>query len=192
MQRVNCTTVNGNVTGATPVAIVVPEFQQAKAWVRRFSAVGNDAGSKVKWYIPRVAYRFALTEKLSGTAVKIKIPVDEAGGKVFKGYTIATTTKLLLSVSGGWSLVSVSAVAQVEGKDYCEATISATGADVPSGTVAYVVRPADLIDGLPAVGANAVSVEDFISGDPGAPLVATIESAAGKTTAAGILVEYWA
>ncbi len=192
MQKVNCVTVSGSVTGATPVAIVIPEYQKARAVVRRFSAVGNDAGSLVKWYLPKTAFRFRLIEAQTAIATTIKLPNDAAGGHVYKGYTIANTTKLLLLTASGWQLVAVASVADNAGEDYCTATIVATGAAIPAGTLAYVVRPADLISGLPAIGNAAVTVEDFISGEPGVPVVATIESASGKTTIAAALVNYYA
>lgn len=191
MQKINCTTVNGSVTGATPAAVVIPEYQKSKAVVRRFSAVGNDAGSLVKWYLPRAAFKFAMLEALASNGTALKVPVDAAGGHVFRGYTLTTGSKILLQTAAGWAFVAVSAVADVADKMYCTLTIGAPGAAIVANTGAYVVRPADLIHGLPAIGQAAVTVEDFVSGDPGAPVVFTIESASGKTTIAAALVEYY-
>lgn len=192
MQKVNIATVNGKVTGTTAVQVVIPEFQRAKAVVRRFSAVGNDAASAVKWYIPRAGFEFRLVEALGAAGTSVKVPVDVAGGHVFHGHTLTNTSKLMLLTSAGWQLVAVSAVADVADKPYCTATITAVGVAIPSNTRAYVVRPGDAIDGLPAIGAASVTVEDFISGDAGAPVLFELVSAANKTTIAGALVEYFA
>jgi hypothetical protein len=191
MQKIDIKTVNGSVTGTTPVAVVIPELQKSRAVVRRFSAVGNDAGSKVKWYLPKAAMEFKLVEALAAAGTSVKVPADVAGGHAFKGYTMASTSKLLLLTSSGWALVDISAVADVAGKGYCACTISAVGVVIPANTRAYVVRPADLVDSLPAIGAASVTVEDFISGDAGAPVVFTIESASAKTCIAAALVEYF-
>lgn len=191
MQKINITSVGGNVTGATAVAVVIPEFQRAKAVVRRFSAVGNDAASAVTWYMPKAAFEFKLQEGLAAAGTNVKIPVDVAAGHVFHGLTLSTASKLLLLTAAGWALVDISAVADVAGKMYCNATISAVGVVIPANTRAYVVRAADVVTGLPAIGNASTTVENFISGDPGAPVVFTIVSASGKTTVAAAFVEYF-
>jgi len=190
MEKINITTVSGVATSATSVQRVIPEFQKARALVRRFSALGNDAACAVKFYIPKLARSFNLLENLASDGTKVKIPVDEAGGHKFKGHTLTENDKLLLLTPTGWKVVGAS-YADVSGKDYCEATITAVGA-IAANTRAYVVVPAkDVIDGLPAIGNAAVTVEDFVSGDPGAPVVYELVASVSKLVTAAALVEYW-
>lgn len=192
MDKINITTVSGVATSATAVPVVIPEFQKAKAVIRRFSALGNDTACAVKFYIPKVTRQFLLLEALGAAGTSVKIPVDVAGGHVFRGHTLATTDKLLVLTVTGWKVVAISAVTDVAGASYCTVTITALGEAVPANTKTYVVVPAtDIVDGLPAIGAAAVTVEDFISGDSGAPVVFEINAAADKSIVAAAFVEYW-
>lgn len=192
MDKINITTVSGVATSATAVPVVIPEYQKAKAVIRRFSALGNDAACAVKFYAPKVARQFLLIEALAAAGTAVKIPVDVAGGHVFRGHTLVTTDKLLVLTTSGWKLVAIAAVADVAAAAYCTATIVAVGEIIPANTKAYVLVPAtDVIDGLPAIGASAVTVEDFISGDSGAPLLYEIKAAADKSVVAAAFVEYW-
>jgi hypothetical protein len=192
MDKINVTTVSGVATSATAVAVVIPEFQKAKAVVRRFSALGNDAACAVKFYVPKAARAFPLVEKLTAAGTVVKVPVDVANGHVFKGHTLASTDKLLLLTSAGWVLVSATYANAGSGLMYCNATITAVGVDIPANTRAYVVVPAtDVVDGLPTIGAAAVTCEDFICGDAGAPVLFEIVATSAKTTIAAALVEYW-
>ena len=192
MDKINITTVSGVATSATAVPVVIPEYQKAKAVIRRFSALGNDAACAVKFYVPKVTRLFLLSEALAAAATSVKIPVDVAGGHVFRGHTLTTTDKLLVLLTSGWTLVTITAVTNVASADYCTATIDALGEVVPVNTKTYVLVPAtDVVDGLPAIGNAAVTVEDFISGDSGAPLLYAINAAADKSTVAAAFVEYW-
>jgi len=190
MEKINVTTVSGVATSATAVPVVVPEFQKAKAVIRRFSALGNDAACAVKFYVPKVSRSFLLIEALAAAGTAVKIPVDVAAGHVFKGHTLASSDLLLLMSPAGWKVASAT-YADVTGQMYCTATITAVGA-IPANTRAYVLVPAtDVIDGLPAIGAAAVTVEDFISGDAGAPVLFDLVATAGKAVTGAALVEYW-
>lgn len=190
MEKINITTVSGVATSATAVPVVIPEHQKSKAVIRRFSALGNDAACAVKFYIPKVARAFSLIEALDTTATKVKVPVDVAGGHKFKGNTLTANDKLLLLTSDGWKVVGAQ-YANVTGKPYCEATITAVGA-IPANTRAYIlVSGKDVVDGLPAIGNAAVTVEDFISGDAGAPVLFELVATANKSLTAAALVEYW-
>ncbi len=190
MEKINITTVSGVATSATAVPVVIPEYQKSKVVIRRFSALGNDAACAVKFYIPKVARAFSLIEALDSTATKVKVPVDVAGGHTFKGNTLTANDKLLLLTSDGWKVVGAQ-YSDVAGKPYCEATITAVGA-IPANTRAYILVPGkDVVDGLPAIGNAAVTVEDFISGDAGAPVLFDLVAAANKSLTAAALVEYW-
>lgn len=190
MEKINVTTVSGVATSGTAVPVVIPEFQKAKAVVRRFSALGNDAACAVKFYIPKAARSFLLLEALATAGTAVKIPVDVAGGHVFKGHTLAATDLLLLASPDGWKVASIS-VADNADKMYCTATITAVGA-IPANTRAYVLVPAaDVVDGLPAIGNAAVTVEDFICGDAGAPLLFSLVATTSKSVTGAALVEYW-
>ncbi len=191
MEKVNMTTEFAYVSGTTPVYAVIPEFHKAKAAVRRFSGLGDDAASAVTWYRPRATMTIKLLEALAANGTTVKVPVDVAGGHVVKGHTLTTSDKLLLLTGTGWKVVAISAVADVSEAGYCAATISAVGAVIPANTQAYVVRAADIVAGLPAIGSGSVVVDDFICGDLGAPLVFSVVSASGKTTAAAAFVEYF-
>jgi len=190
MEKINITTVSGVATSATAVPVVIPEHQKSKAVIRRFSALGNDAACAVKFYVPKLARSFQLLEALGATATKVKVPVDVAGGHKFKGHTLTANDKLLLLTSDGWKVVGAQ-YSDVEGEPYCEATITAVGA-IPANTRAYILVPGkDVVDGLPAIGNAAVTVEDFISGDAGAPVLFDLVAAASKSLTAAALVEYW-
>lgn len=190
MEKINITTVSGVATSATAVPVVIPEHQKSKAVIRRFSALGNDADCAVKFYIPKLARSFNLLENLASDGTKVKIPVDVAGGHKFKGHTLTANDKLLLLTPTGWKVVGAS-YADVGGKPYCEATITAVGA-IAANTRAYILVPGkDVVDGLPAIGNAAVTVEDFISGDAGAPVLFDLVAAASKSVTAAALVEYW-
>ncbi|NLL35881.1 MAG: hypothetical protein GX257_11345 [Clostridiales bacterium] len=190
MDKINIATVSGVASSATAVPVVIPEFQKAKALIRRFSALGNDAACAVKFYVPKLARSFQLLEALDATATKVKIPVDVAGGHKFKGHTLTQADKLLLLTPTGWKVVGAQ-YANVAGKPYCEATITAVGA-IPAKTRAYILVPShDVVDGLPAIGNAAVTVEDFISGDAGAPLLFDLVAAENKSVTAAAFVEYW-
>ncbi len=192
MDKINVVTVSGVATSATAVPVVIPEYQKAKAVLRRFSALGNDAACAVKFYVPKVARSFVLLEKLAAAGTVVKVPVDAANGHVFKGHTLASTDKLLLLTSGGWVLVSATYANAGASLMYCNATITAVGVDIPANTRAYVVVPAtDVIDGVPPVGAAAVTVEDVLCGDSGAPIVFELVATAAKQTLAAAFVEYW-
>lgn len=190
MEKINVTTVSGVATSATAVPVVVPEFQKAKAVIRRFSALGNDAACAVKFYVPKAARSFLLIEALATDGTAVKVPVDVAGGHVFKGHTLASTDLLLLLTPTGWKIASAS-FADNAGKLYCTATITAVGA-IPAKTRAYILVPAhDVVDGLPAIGNAAVTVEDFISGDAGAPILFDLVATTSKAVTAAAFVEYW-
>jgi len=190
MEKINITTVSGVATSATAVPVVIPEHQKSKAVIRRFSALGNDAACAVKFYVPKLARSFQLLEALGATATKVKVPVDVAGGHKFKGHTLTANDKLLLLTSDGWKVVGAQ-YSDVEGEPYCEATITAVGA-IPANTRAYILVPGNgVVDGLPAIGNAAVTVEDFISGDAGAPVLFDLVAAASKSLTAAALVEYW-
>ncbi len=192
MDKINVTTVSGVATSATAVAVVVPEFQKAKAVVRRFSALGNDAACAAKFYVPKAGRTFAMVEKLLAAGTVVKVPVDVANGHVFKGHTLASTDKLLLLTGSGWVLVSATYANAGTGLMYCNATITAVGVDIPANTRAFVVVPAeDVIDGLPTIGSAAVTVEDFVCGDTGCPILFELVATSNKTTIAAALVEYW-
>jgi hypothetical protein len=191
MEKINVTTVSGVASSATAVAVVIPEFQRAKPVIRRFSALGNDAACAVKFYLPKVARSFLLLEALAADGTTVKIPVDTAGGHVFRGHTLASTDKLLLLTANGWQLVSATYV-NAAGETYCNATITAVGSAIPANTRAYVVVPAtDVLDGVPPVGAAAVTVEDLVSGDTGAPILFELVATSAKQVTAAAFVEYW-
>ena len=124
MEKINVTTVSGVAASATAVPVVVPEFQKAKAVIRRFSALGNDAACAVKFYVPKVSRSFLLIEALAAAGTAVKIPVDVAAGHVFKGHTLASSDLLLLLTPGGWKVASAT-YADVTGQMYCTATITA-------------------------------------------------------------------
>lgn len=190
MEKINVATVSGAATSGTAVPVLIPEYQKAKAVIRRFSALGNDAACAVKFYIPKAVRSFRLLEALATAGTAVKIPVDVAGGHVFKGHTLAATDLLMLLTPTGWKVVTIS-VADAADKMYCTATITAVGA-IPANTLAYVIVPAtDVVDGLPAIGNAAVTVEDFICGDTGAPILFDLVATTSKAVTAAALVEYW-
>ena len=190
MEKINVTTVSGVATSATAVPVVIPEFQKAKAVIRRFSALGNDAACAVKFYVPKAVRSFLLVEALAANGTAVKVPVDAAGGHVFKGHTLASTDLLLLLTPTGWKIASAT-YADNSGQTYCTATITAVGA-IPANTRAYVLVPAtDVVDGLPAIGAAAVTVEDFVCGDAGAPILFDLVATTSKAVTGAALVEYW-
>lgn len=190
MEKINVTTVSGVATSATAVPVVIPEFQKAKAVIRRFSALGNDAACAVKFYVPKATRSFLLIEALATAGTAVKVPVDVAGGHVFKGHTLASTDLLLLLTPSGWKIASAT-FADKANEMYCTATISAVGA-IPANTRAYILVPAtDVIDGLPAIGNAAVTVEDFVSGDSGAPILFDLVATTSKAVTGAALVEYW-
>lgn len=190
MEKINVTTVSGVATSATAVPVVIPEFQKAKAVIRRFSALGNDAACAVKFYVPKATRSFLLIEALATAGTEVKVPVDVAGGHVFKGHKLASTDLLLLLTPSGWKIASATFADNAD-KLYCTATITAVGA-IPANTRAYILVPAtDVIDGLPAIGNAAVTVEDFVSGDAGAPILFDLVATTGKAVTGAALVEYW-
>lgn len=191
MQKINVTTVSAVATSATAVQAVIPEFQKSKAVIRRFSALGNDAACACNFYIPKVSRGFRLPVALAANGTALRVPVDVAGGHVFKGHSLASTDLLCLLTPTGWKIVSAT-YADVTGQSYCTATITAVGA-IPANTVCYVVVPAtDRLAGVPVIGDAQVSVEDLLSGDTGVPVVFDIVATSAKVTAAAALVEYWA
>ena len=191
MNKINVTTVSAVATSATAVQAVIPEYQKSKAVIRRFSALGNDAACACNFYVPKACRGFRLPVALGTSGTTLRIPVDVAGGHVFKGHTLASTDLLCLLTPTGWKIVSAT-YADNSGQTYCTATITAVGA-IPVNTVCYVVVPAtDKIAGVPVIGAAQVSVEDLLSGDTGVPVVFDIVAASGKVTSAAALVEYWA
>ena len=138
-----------------------------------------------------MARSFLLIEALAAAGTTVKIPVDVAGGHVFKGHTLVSIDKLLLLTSNGWQLVSAT-FANAADQMYCNATITAVGSAIPANTRAYVVVPAgDVLDGVPPIGAAAVTVEDLVSGDTGAPILFELVAAASKQLTAAAFVEYW-
>jgi len=191
MQKINVTTVSAVAASATAVQAVIPEYQKAKAVIRRFSALGNDAACAVNFYVPKVCRAFRLPLALEAAGTAVRIPVDAAGGHVFKGHTLVSTDLLCLLTPNGWKIVPATYADNAQ-QTYCTATITAVGA-IPANTVCYVVVPAtDKIAGVPVIGAAQVSVEDLLSGDTGAPVVFDIVAASAKVTSAAALVEYWA
>lgn len=180
------------VTGATAVARVIQEMHNKRPVVRRFSASGNDAASAVAWYIPRKARSFGLVETLAANQTLVKVPVDVVGGHVFKGKTLTTSFLLLLPYgTDGWTLVTASAVNNVADAAYCTMTITATGAAIPKGCVAYILAPTeDVVSALPAIGNASVTLEYVMAGELSAPLVFTVVSAEAKTCAASCYVEW--
>ncbi len=191
MQKINCVTVSGTATSATAVHVVVPEYQKAKIVVRRFSALGNDAAAAVSWWIPRAGMSFNLYEEIEAADETINVPVDVAGGHVVKGHTLTTNDKILLPTSAGWKLLAISKVENVSGKMYCACTVAAVGADIPANTKAYILRAADKVSGVPAIGAAQVTVEDLLSGDSGAPVIAELVATTNKSALGCIFAEYW-
>ena len=101
MQKINVTTVSAVATSATAVQAVIPEFQKSKAVIRRFSALGNDAACAVNFYVPKVSRAFRLPVALEAAGTAVRVPVDVAGGHVFKGHTLASTDLLCLLTSTG-------------------------------------------------------------------------------------------
>ena len=191
MQMINCTTVSGKATSATAVHVVISEYQKSKAVVRRFSAIGTDAACVANWWVPRAALTFGLLQNVLAAATTVRIPVDVAAGHVFKGHTLTTNDKLLVMTSTGWRLVAISVVTDVVGQMYCTVTISALGCDIAAGTKSYIVRAADQIAGIPAVGAGSASVEDLLSGDSGTPLLMELVATSNKQILGCAFVEYW-
>lgn len=190
MEKINVTTVSGVATSATAVPVVIPEFQKAKAVIRRFSAVGDDAACAVKFYVPKAARAFQLIEALATAGTAVKVPVDVAGGHVFKGHTLAATDLLLLLTPTGWKIATATFADNAD-QLYCTATITAVGA-IPAKTKAYILVPAtDVIDTLPPIGNASTTVEDFIAGDTGAPVLFDLVATTSKKTIAAAHVEYW-
>ena len=191
MNKINVTTVSAVATSATVVQAVIPEYQKSKAVIRRFSALGNDAACGCNFYIPKACRAFRLPVALGTSGTTLRIPVDVAGGHVFKGHTLASTDLLCLLTPTGWKVVSAT-YADNSGQTYCTATITAVGA-IPVNTVCYVVVPAtDKIAGVPVIGAAQVSIEYLLSGDTGVPVIFDIVATSAKVTSAAALVEYWA
>ena len=191
MNKVNVTTISAVATSATAVQAVIPEYQKSKAVIRRFSALGNDAACGCNFYVPKACRGFRLPAALAAAGTTLRIPVDVAGGHVFKGHTLASTDLLCLLTPSGWKIVSATFADNAQ-QTYCTATITAVGA-IPVNTVCYVVVPAtDKIAGVPVIGAAQVSVEDLLSGDTGVPVVFDIVATSAKVTTAAALVEYWA
>ena len=191
MNKVNVTTVSAVATSATAVQAVIPEYQKSKAVIRRFSALGNDAACACNFYIPKACRAFRLPVALATAGTTLRIPVDVAGGHVFKGHTLGSTDLLCLLTPTGWKVVSATYADNAQ-QTYCTATITAVGA-IPANTVCYVVVPAtDKIAGVPVIGAAQVSVEDLLSGDTGVPVIFDIVATSAKVTTAAALVEYWA
>ncbi len=191
MQKINCVTVSGKATSATAVHVVVPEYQKAKPVVRRFSAIGNDAASAASWWIPRASMTFSLLEEIEAADTTVNVPVDAAGGHVFKGHTLTTGDKLLVPTSAGWKVVVISNVANVAGEMYCALTVTAIGSDIAANTKAYVLRASDQIANIPAIGSASVTVEDLLSGDSGAPIILELVATTSKSTLGCVFVEYW-
>jgi hypothetical protein len=117
--------------------------------------------------------------------------VDVAAGHVFKGHTLTTNDKLLVMTSTGWKLVAISVVTDVAAEKYCTVTIAALGCDIAASTKSYIVRAADQIAGIPAVGAGSATVEDLLSGDSGTPVIMEVVATANKTMLGCAFVEYW-
>jgi len=143
------------------------------------------------WWVPRAALTFGLLQNVLAAATTVRIPVDVAAGHVFKGHTLTTNDKLLVMTSTGWKLVAISVVTDVAGQMYCTVTISALGCDIAASTKSYIVRAADQIAGIPAVGAGSASVEDLLSGDSGTPLVMELVATSNKQILGCAFVEYW-
>ena len=144
MDKINVTTVSAVATSATVVQAVIPEYQKSKAVIRRFSALGNDAACACNFYVPKACRGFRLPVALATAGTTLRIPVDVAGGHVFKGHTLASTDLLCLLTPTGWKVVSAT-YADNAGQTYCTATITAVGA-IPRQHRVLRRRPRDRQD----------------------------------------------
>ena len=104
MDKINIATVSGVASSATAVPVVIPEFQKAKALIRRFSALGNDAAWRSSftcrsWRVRSSCWRRSALPRPGQDSV------DVAGGHTFKGHTLTQADKLLALTPTGWKVV---------------------------------------------------------------------------------------
>ena len=176
-------------TTTTEVRDSFPRFHDTQPIVRNLNATGNNASSKITFYVPKSEFKVGLAAALASDGVSAYLPVDVEAGHIINGHTLTTSDYLAIATSTGVDVREITGVSDDAGEDYCHATIAATGKTLLINTDVWVVRATDIID--LTVG-NASIEKDFswVAGNYACPLVVGATSGDATDTRVKVTVQY--
>lgn len=175
-----------STTEVVGVFSAIPGFQ---AVVRSLSILPTHAADSQKFYIAKAEYEGRVNGGGTNSTTTIYLPVDVAGGHVFKGHTLTTSDYVLVADSGGLKLRVIASVVDDSAKLYCHITVAALASAPAAGQKIWIVRAAD-IDTYVSGGTSRVEFTDRVAGNVGAPLAISCTSNGSNNNIATANVEY--